>query len=266
MSRIYAVTGSASGIGKATKELLEGQGHRVVGIDRAGAEIEVNLAQAEQRAALGDRVAAATGGALDAVIAVAGVGGMDPLGAEINFFGARDAVVGLRPLLLGSAAPRAVLVSSISVVMPNLPELTELLLQGDEGAVSTLTRQLVADGKAGYIYSSSKRAIAEWVRAAAITDEWAGAGIPLNSVAPGTFVTPMTASFLATEQGRAVMARSVPMPLAGPGRPEVVANLLAWLASEENTHITGQSIFIDGGAEASLRGPRVFAGASFDRV
>jgi NAD(P)-dependent dehydrogenase (short-subunit alcohol dehydrogenase family) len=265
MSRIYAVTGSASGIGKATKEVLEGRGHRVVGIDRANAEIEVDLAQAEQRAGLPDRVAAATGGSLDAVIAVAGVSGFDPLGAEVNFFGARDTVVGLRPLLLGSSAPRAVIVSSISVVMPNHPELTEILLRGDEAAASDLTRKLVADGKAGYIYSSSKRAIAEWVRVAAIGGDWAGAGIPLNSVAPGTFITPMTAPYLATEEGRAAMARGVPMPLAGPGEPEAVANLLAWLASEENSHITGQSIFIDGGAEASMRGPRVFAGATFDR-
>ncbi|XUL93911.1 SDR family oxidoreductase [Streptomyces galilaeus] len=266
MSRIYAVTGSASGIGKATKEILETLGHRVVGIDRADAEIEVDLADAEQRAGLTDRVAAATGGSLDAVIAVAGVSGFDPQGAEINFFGARDTVVGLRPLLLGSPAPRAVIVSSISVVMPNLPELTELLLQGDRAAVSSLTEKLVADGKAGYIYSSSKRAIAEWVRSVAITDDWAGAGIPLNSVAPGTFITPMTAPYLATEEGRAAMKRGVPMPLAGPGEPEVAAKLLVWLASEENSHITGQSIFIDGGAEASLRGPQVFAGASFDRV
>ncbi len=48
------------------------------------------------------------------------------------------------------------------------------------------------------------------------------------------------------------------MPLHGPSEAVVVARLLAWLASEENTHVTGQVVFVDGGADVFLGGPRIF--------
>ena len=46
----------------------------------------------------------------------------------------------------------------------------------------------------------------------------------------------------------------VPMPLHGHLRAIQVAKLLAWLASEENTHLCGQTIYIDGGSDVVLRG------------
>ena len=46
----------------------------------------------------------------------------------------------------------------------------------------------------------------------------------------------------------------VPMPLHGPGEPDHVAALLAWLAGSENVLVTGQVVFVDGGADAVLRG------------
>lgn len=84
--------------------------------------------------------------------------------------------------------------------------------------------------------------------------EWAGAGIPLNVVAPGIIATPMTADLIATEQGREALLRMVPMPLNGVAEPVVVARLLAWLGSEENTHLCGQVIYVDGGSDVVLRG------------
>jgi hypothetical protein len=51
---------------------------------------------------------------------------------------------------------------------------------------------------------------------------------------------------------------STPAPVSdaadGIAGPVVVARLLAWLASEENTHLCGQVVFVDCGAEALLRG------------
>jgi NAD(P)-dependent dehydrogenase (short-subunit alcohol dehydrogenase family) len=52
---------------------------------------------------------------------------------------------------------------------------------------------------------------------------------------------------------RAVMDAAVPMPLNGYAAPEAPAELLAWLVSEANSHVTGQVIYVDGGAEATLR-------------
>ncbi|MEN2739561.1 SDR family oxidoreductase [Microbacterium sp. X-17] len=264
MSRTYAVTGVGSGIGQATKEVLENAGNRVIGIARNGADVNVDLSDPGQRATVADAVAELSGGTLDGIIAVAGTTEMTTQALQVNFYGVRDLLVGLRPQLLTSSAPRAAVVTSISVVHPNHPELTRLLLEGEDAAALALGEDLVANNGGGYMYTSSKRAVAEWVRVAALSSDWAGEGIPLNSVAPGTFITKMVAPHLATPEGRAMVSKSTPMPLNGPGEPQVVARLLAWLTSEENTHVTGQSIFVDGGAEATLRGPHVFEGAVLD--
>jgi NAD(P)-dependent dehydrogenase (short-subunit alcohol dehydrogenase family) len=49
------------------------------------------------------------------------------------------------------------------------------------------------------------------------------------------------------------------MPLGGfPGKPGQVAALLAWCVSEENSLMTGQILFIDGGADCLIRGERAW--------
>jgi NAD(P)-dependent dehydrogenase (short-subunit alcohol dehydrogenase family) len=48
------------------------------------------------------------------------------------------------------------------------------------------------------------------------------------------------------------------MPLNGFMEPETVASLLIWLTSPENTHTTGQTIYIDGGSDAVLRGENIW--------
>ena len=79
------------------------------------------------------------------------------------------------------------------------------------------------------------------MRRTAPTAEWAKAGIALNAVAPGVILTPMTAAALETEEGRAALDAGAPAPYGGPAAdPIAVANLLAWLTSEENLYVTGQ--------------------------
>jgi NAD(P)-dependent dehydrogenase (short-subunit alcohol dehydrogenase family) len=261
MTRTYAVTGSASGIGLATKQLLEEQGHRVVGIDLRTADVEADLSSADGRANLAERVAAASGGSLDAVIAVIAVAGValpSSLTVRVNYFGAKATLEALQPRLTSSPAPRAVVVASFSTLQENDTQLVDELRRGDEPASVARADELAADNRGDLIYASTKRAIAEWVREASISKEWAGAGIPLNAVGPGVVLSPMTAPMLETEEGRAALMSVVPMPLHGPSEAVVVARLLAWLASEENTHVTGQVVFVDGGADVSLRGPRIF--------
>jgi len=63
---------------------------------------------------------------------------------------------------------------------------------------------------------------------------------------------------IATQEARDALDSQVPMPLNYYLEPEGVAHLLIWLASVENTHVTGQTIYIDGGSDAALRGDNVW--------
>ncbi|MBW8827780.1 MAG: SDR family oxidoreductase, partial [Acidobacteria bacterium] len=195
------------------------------------------------RAAMVAGVTSLAGGSLDAVVACAGVtsGGT----AEVNFFGAVATLEGLRPLLLRSAAPRAVVVTSQASISVDDDDIVAACLAGDEPAA-------VAAGGSN-AYAQSKRALSRWVRREAIGPSWAGARIPLNGVAPGVIATPMTQGLLDSAEGQAMLAKAVPMPIPGPGTPDDVAELLIWLTSPQNALVTGQVIFIDGGSDALLR-------------
>ncbi|WP_104182165.1 SDR family oxidoreductase [Arthrobacter sp. B0490] len=268
MSRTYVVTGAASGIGLATKHLLEERGERVIGVDLRGSEIDADLSTEEGRAALPDLVAQASGGrGIDAVLAVAGVASFSGLTVRVNHFGAIATLESLRPLLSASATPRAAVVASFATLQGNDPELLAALRAGDEPLAIKIADRLAKSDAKHLIYSSTKRSIAEWMREASISDDWAAAGIPLNAVAPGIIVTAMTAPYLATPEGRASLYGAIPIRLGGgPAEPVAVARLLAWLTGEENTYVTGQLIFVDGGAEAVVRGTQVFDGAHLSAV
>jgi NAD(P)-dependent dehydrogenase (short-subunit alcohol dehydrogenase family) len=81
----------------------------------------------------------------------------------------------------------------------------------------------------------------------------AGSGLPLNAVAPGLFKTEMLARLFDDPEEKRAINAGCPMPLGG-GYEPISVQLLAWLASEGNRHMTGQTIFIDGGADVVLRG------------
>ncbi|MBS1907887.1 MAG: SDR family oxidoreductase [Actinobacteria bacterium] len=255
MTRTYLVTGAASGIGKATAELFVSRGDRVIGADLRDADITADLSTPEGRTELVRAAEELSGGVLDGVLAVAGLSHPIPVTAAVNYFGAVATLEGLRPLLQRSSAPRAVAVASMASLQAHDDDLVELLLAGDEGAALSRAAVLAESPETGHqVYSSSKRALARWLRRVAPTAEWAGAGIPLNAIAPGVVLTPMTAELVATPEGRALLEEQVPMPLNGPFEAVVAARLLAWLAGEENSHLCGQVVFVDGGFDAVVRG------------
>ncbi|MFF0424814.1 SDR family oxidoreductase [Streptomyces sp. NPDC004520] len=258
MSRTCLVTGAASGIGEATTTLLRKRGHTVIAADLTEGDIRADLSTPEGRAALVARARELTGGRLDAVVSCAGVARFDPLTIKVNHFGAVATLEGLRPLLAAGTDPRAVVVGSVDSVHPTDPAIVDAALAGDETAAVAASRAAVDRGEGHLVYSSSKASVSRWVRRAAPTDAWAGAGVPLNAVAPGVVVTPLTRPLLDDPEMRGLVERSVPMPLHGHARPEQIAPLIAWLASPENALVTGQVVFADGGADAVLRGDRTW--------
>ncbi|MFD5767379.1 SDR family oxidoreductase [Streptomyces sp. NPDC127049] len=258
MPRTYLVTGAASGIGAATTALLRERGHTVLAADLEDGDLRADLSTAEGRAALVAGARELTGGRLDAVVSCAGVAHFDPLTIRVNHFGAVATLDGLRPLLAAGRDPRALVVGSIDSVHPTDPALMAAADAGDETAAVAAARAAVDRGEGHLVYSSSKAAVSRWVRRAAPGDAWAGAGIPLNAVAPGVVLTPLTRPLLDAPATRALVERAVPMPLRGHSRPEQLAPLIAWLTSPENTLVTGQVVFADGGADAVLRGDRTW--------
>lgn len=256
MTRTYVVTGAASGIGKATSQLLVERGHEVIGVDIHGTDVNVDLSSADGRAQLIERVAERSGGNIDAIIANAGLATPTASTVAVNYFGTLATLTGLRPLLGDSPAPRAVATASMASLFPPDDLLLEALTSGDESAALARAAELESMGgdTANLIYGTTKRALALWVRRTAATADWAGAGIPLNAIAPGVVATPMTAELTGSAEARESVLKMVPMPLNGIFEPRDVAYLLAWLTSEENAHLCGQVVFIDGGSDAVIRG------------
>lgn len=252
------MSGAASGIGAATAGMLRGRGHRVIGVDRVaadGVDVTADLSTAAGRAeavagvrALTDRVHG-----LVPAAGIAGRTGVDSqLVVSVNFFGAVALVTGLHAELTAGAedgGAGVVLLASNSITgMPgwNAP-VAQACLRDDEATA----REEAGRVDSVLVYPSTKAALAWWARREGVKPEWAGAGIRLNSVAPGATETPMVDQMRSDPLlGPAIDA--YPTAIGRTGRPEEVAAAICFLLSEEAANIVGAVLFVDGGTDAML--------------
>ncbi|MFP5255247.1 MAG: SDR family oxidoreductase [Acidimicrobiia bacterium] len=241
------ITGSAGGMGRAIRARLEAQGDRVVGVDVHDAEVGADLSRVEGRDAMVRAVTEAAGGGIDGLVVAAGITSDEgPPVVRINYFGALATLTGLRPLLAARPTSRAVVVgSNSSTTQPGLPlELVGACLAGDEeAAVAAAT-----DGVSAY--GATKLALGRWVRHHAVTDQWIGAGISLNAIAPGFIATPMTAG---TEDFVFSLGDVYPIPAGRPGTPEEIAGLVTFLLGPDAGFFVGSILHMDGGTDAAVR-------------
>lgn len=247
-----ALTGSASGIGAATRARLERAGNRVIGIDIRDAEVIADLATPAGRAGALENVRRSAGGRLDGLVACAGVGPTSQPWSRIvslNYFGAQAVLEGLRDLLEAGRPSAAVAVSSNSSTLPGMDTpLVQACLAGNEEEACRLAMTL--DGT--QTYCGSKLALARWVRRSAPTPAWAGAGIRLNAVAPGAVQTPLLQVGLDDPQyGPAI--RAFPVPLGRFGDADQIAAVITFLLGPDAAFFCGSVVFVDGGTDAMLR-------------
>jgi NAD(P)-dependent dehydrogenase (short-subunit alcohol dehydrogenase family) len=235
----YVITGSASGIGGATRARLEKAGHRVVGVDLRDAEVVADLADPDARQGAVATVLEQTGGTLDGLVTAAGVG--PPFDAarmaSINYFGSEAFLSGLRPALAASGSAQVVAVSSNSTTtVPDIPaELVDAFLAGDEPR----SRDLAATHGDSLTYASSKTAVARYVR--------------LNAIAPGATLTPLLQSGLDSDEFGPLI-RAFPVPTGGFATPEQLAFWIdMMLTGEGASFLCGTIFFVDGGTDAMVR-------------
>lgn len=253
---VTVVTGSASGIGAATVTALTAAGHRVIGIDRANAEICADLSTFAGRAAAINAVLTASAGKIDALVCSAGVGPhCDPSTIiAVNYFGAVALLDGLFPALRQGDQSAAVVLASVAAVQIDFDgsPLRAALLDGREAEAQQICEMAGADG-GGLAYAAAKHALVCDVRRRAM--EWGRAGVRLNAVAPGPIATPLLDATCEDARYHATI-RDFVAPIPRVGTPAEVATLVQFLLSQTAGFIHAGVFFIDGGISALMHPTR----------
>jgi NAD(P)-dependent dehydrogenase (short-subunit alcohol dehydrogenase family) len=253
MTRTVVVTGAASGMGSATKVRLEADGQRVIGVDIRDADVVADLGTQDGRRAAIDAVSDRADGVIDGLVTWAGLSGLTDVAgsllASVNFFGSVTLLDGLRPLLARGDRPAAVAISSNSTTcQPGIPmDVVERCLAGDEPGAPAAD----AAGALG-TYPATKTAITRWARRHAPTEEWAGAGITLNVVAPGVVETPM---LQATREDPTIgpFVDAFPVPVGRSASADELAAFVEFVLGPDARFLCGSVLFVDGGTDALLR-------------
>lgn len=238
------VTGGASGIGRATANLLARDGASVAVVDRAAdaaTDVAHEITDAGGTALAApadvgneDEVASAVAAAVDAfdgldgVVTCAGVfhgNDLRPLG-EIEL---DDFLFVLRVNLVGTFL-------AIKHALPHLVE--------GGGAVVTIASTAALKGHGfGSGYTASKGGVAALTRIAAV--QYGPQGVRVNCICPGGVDTPMTMGAWSTPEAQRTIQRSVPLQRVA--QPEEIASVAAFLLSDAAADLTGQTIAVDGG-------------------
>ncbi|MGO8849801.1 SDR family oxidoreductase [Mycobacterium sp.] len=254
----YAITGSASGMGRETAQRLRGDGHTVIGVDIKDADVVADLSTSDGRQRAAGGVLETAGGTLDGAVLAAGLGpspGRDRPRqiAQVNYLGVVELLVAWRPALAAAERAKVVVVSSNSTTtVPAVPRRTVRALLAHDAEKAVRSVRLLGPAAPTMMYAASKIAVSRWVRRHAVLPEWAGSGVRLNALAPGAVMTPLLQEQLSNpRQAKAV--RSFPVPVGGFGEASQMAAWMCFMLSEAADFLCGSIVFVDGGTDAYFR-------------
>ncbi len=239
--RVALVTGGSRGIGRAIAELLAGSGHQVA----------INFVSNEQAA--GETVDAITAAGGTAVAVKGDVSEEDSVAAIVaevqEKLGPIEILVNnagiTRDDLLMRMKPDAwdaVMATNLKSVYLCSKAVMRGMLRGRWGRIVSLSSVAGVYGNAGQAnYAAAKAGIIGFTMS--LAKEIGSRGITVNAVAPGFIATDMTAA-LGNEVADAAVEK---ITMGRLGLPAEVASIVGYLASEDASYITGQTIVVDGG-------------------
>lgn len=244
--KVAVVTGGAKGIGSASALALAAEGAKVaVGdLDESGGQ---------ETAA---RIAEAGGDGFFRHTDVGVTGDVEALvGAAVERYGRLDvlfnnvgvAISGTVTEMTEEDWNRVINVNLTSVWRGMRFAIPAMLASGGGSIVNTSSVQSAVgfNGWAGY--AASKGGINALTQQAAI--DYAGQGIRINAILPGTILTPMNEGILreADDPDAIIRGWEAMHPIGRLGKPEEVAAVVVFLASDEASFITGECLRVDGG-------------------
>ena len=222
------VTGAGSGIGLATARRLRADGADVFTVDLKGDVDRIaDVSAPGINAALVSEALQRLGG-LDIIVPCAGISAFQALeGHDDAYF---DQVMAV----------------NVTAVFRLIRDAVPALKQSKNGRIITIGSTAAAFGEAGLVaYAASKHAVLGLTRAIAV--ELGPHGITANCVMPGAIETPMTAPAFNELAGyREYWEKKA--ALGRLGQPEDIADVIAFLASDDARFMSGQGFFVDGAA------------------
>ncbi len=243
LGRTALVTGGASGIGRCTALRLADEGADVVAVDVNGAALDAVVVEAQGRtgsvtALVGD-VSTETGARAIVTTAVATLGSLDVLAnvaGVLSFGHSHDLTLEEWDRILAVN-----LTGTFLLCREALPHLL-----ASRGAIVNLASTAAHAGQPWALaYTASKGGVLALTRELAV--EYGAAGLRANTISPGSIDTPITESFSLPEGANPKLLQRV-MPLGAFGTPEGIAAAVAYVASDEASHMNGADLRIDGAA------------------